>query len=111
VRARQLQERASVWFEESGCPLEAIELALRAQAYERAARLLDVLGLFDKGEAGRLEHLAKRIPKTVLEQFPNLELERIYAWEADWNFTRSRSGLNRLKRVLHEWRSGRRPVR
>jgi LuxR family transcriptional regulator, maltose regulon positive regulatory protein len=110
VRARQLQQRASVWFEESGCTLEAIELALRAQAYERAARLLDVLGLFDKGEAGPLEHLARRIPKSVLEQFPNLELERIYAWEADWNFTRSRSGLNRLKRVLHEWRSGRKPV-
>ena len=110
ARARQLQERASVWFEESGYPLEAIELALRAQAYERAARLLDVLGLFDKGEAGPLEHLARQIPKGVLEHFPNLELERIYAWEADWNFTRSRSGLNRLKRVLHEWRRGRRPV-
>jgi len=110
VRARQLQERASVWFEESGCALEAIELALRAQAYARAARLLDELGLFDKGQAGPLEHLARRIPKQVLEQFPNLELERIYGWEADWNFTRSRSGLNRLKRVLQEWRSGRRPV-
>ena len=110
LRARQLQERASVWFEESGCPLEAIELALRAQAYERAARLLDALGLFDKGEVGPLEHLARRIPKSVLEQYPNLELERIYGWEADWDFTRSRSGLNRLKRVLHEWRSGRRPV-
>jgi LuxR family transcriptional regulator, maltose regulon positive regulatory protein len=109
-RARLLQERASVWFEESGCPLEAIELALRAQAYGRAARLLDELGLFDKGQAGPLEHLARRIPKSVLEQFPNLELERIYGWEADWNFTRSRSGLNRLKRVLHEWRGGRRPV-
>ena len=109
-RARQLQERASLWFEQSGCPLEAIELALRAQAYERAARLLDVLGLFDKGEAGPLEHLARRIPKGVLEQFPNLQLERIYAWEADWDFTRSRSGLNRLKRVLHEWRRGHRPV-
>ncbi len=107
VRARQLQERASVWFEETGCPLEAIELALRAQAYERAARLLDELGLFDKGQAGPLEHLARRIPKTVLEQFPNLELERIYGWEADWNFTRSRTGLNRLKRVLQEWRTGR----
>ena len=68
--------------------------------------LLDALGLFDKGEVGPLEHLARRIPKSVLEQFPNLELERIYGWEADWNFTRSRSGLNRLKRVLHEWRSG-----
>ncbi len=110
VRARQLQERASVWFEESGCPLEAIELALRAQAYERAARLLDELGLFDKGQAGPLEHLARRIPKSVLEQFPNLELERIYGWEADWNFSRSRSGLNRLKRVLQEWRTGRRPA-
>ncbi len=108
VRARRLQERASVWFEESGCPLEAIELALRAQAYERAARLLDELGLFDKGQAGPLEHLARRIPKSVLEQFPNLELERIYGWEADWNFTRSRTGLNRLKRVLQEWRTGRR---
>jgi LuxR family maltose regulon positive regulatory protein len=110
ARARQLQERASVWFEESGCTLEAIELALRAQAYARAARLLDELGLFDKGQVGTLEHLARRIPKSVLEQFPNLELERIYGWEADWNFTRSRSGLNRLKRVLHEWCSGRRPV-
>ncbi len=109
-RARQLQERASVWFEESGYPLEAIELALRAQAYERAARLLDALGLFDKGQAGPLEHLAKQIPKSVLEQFPNLELERIYGWEADWDFTRSRSGLNRLKRVLQEWRRGYRAV-
>jgi LuxR family transcriptional regulator, maltose regulon positive regulatory protein len=109
-RARQLQERASVWFEESGCALEAIELALRAQAYGRAARLLDDLGLFDKGQAGALERLAGRIPKSVLEQFPNLELERIYGWEADWNFTRSRVGLNRMKRVLKEWRSGRRPV-
>jgi LuxR family transcriptional regulator, maltose regulon positive regulatory protein len=108
--ARQLQERASVWFEESGCALEAIELALRAQAYGRAARLLDEQGLFDKGQAGQLERLARRIPKNVLEQFPNLELERIYGWEADWNFTRSRSGLNRLKRVMHEWRCGRRPV-
>jgi LuxR family maltose regulon positive regulatory protein len=108
--ARQLQERASAWFEESGCTLEAIELALRAQAYGRAARLLDELGLFDKGQVGTLEHLARRLPKSVLEQFPNLELERIYGWEADWNFTRSRSGLNRLKRVLHEWCSGRRPV-
>ncbi len=107
---RQLQERASLWFEESGCAVEAVELALRAQAHERAARLLDGLGLFDKGQAGALERLAQRIPKGVLEQFPNLELERIYAWEADWNFTRSRVGLNRMKRVLHEWRSGRRPV-
>ena len=106
ARARELQERASLWFEQAGYPLEAIELALRAQAYERAARLLDALGLFDKGEAGPLEHLATQIPKAVLEQFPNLELERIYGWEADWNFARSRAGLNRLKRVLHEWRRG-----
>jgi LuxR family transcriptional regulator, maltose regulon positive regulatory protein len=110
ARVRQLQERASHWFEDSGCALEAIELALRAQAYERAARMLDDLGLFDKGQAGALEHLARRIPKCVLEQFPNLELERIYAWEADWNFTRSTFSLNRMKRVLQDWRNGRRPV-
>lgn len=109
-RARRLQERASVWFEESGFALEAIELALRAQAYSRAARLLDEQGLFDKGQAGQLERLARRLPKQVLEAFPNLELERIYGWEADWNFTRSRSGLNRLKRVMHEWRSGVKPT-
>jgi ATP/maltotriose-dependent transcriptional regulator MalT len=110
LRARQLQERAAEWFEASGSTLEAIELALRAQAHERAARLLDELGLFDKGQAGALERLARRIPKNVLEQFPNLELERIYGWEADWNFTRSRVGLNRMQRVLLEWRSGRKPV-
>ena len=110
ARARALQERASAWVEESGYPLEAIELALRQAQPERAARLLDALGLFDKGQAGPLEHLARQIPKRVLEQFPNLELERIYGWEADWDFTRSRSGLNRLKRVLQGWRRGQRAI-
>ncbi|HTY48886.1 MAG TPA: LuxR C-terminal-related transcriptional regulator [Steroidobacteraceae bacterium] len=110
ARACAAQVCASQWFEESGCTLEAIELALRAQAWERAARLLDELGLFDRGQAGTLERLAAKIPKGVLEQFPNLQLERIYGWEADWDFDRSRAGLNRLKGVLQAWRSGRQPV-
>jgi LuxR family maltose regulon positive regulatory protein len=109
-RVRALHLRASEWFDDAGFGLEAIEHALRARDYVRAARQLDRLSLYERGQVTLLERLAARIPEPVLEQFPNLQLERIWGWEADWDFVKSRAGLNRLKRVLQEWRNGSRPV-
>ena len=86
--------------------MEAIELALRAQAFDRAARLLDELGLFDKGQAGALEHLAQRIPKEVSGAIPEPGAGTDLRWEADWNFTRSRAGFSRIKRVLRNGAAG-----
>ena len=107
-RARELHERASQWLEDNGCAIEAIEHAVKARSFTRAARLLDQLNLFEDGQIALQERLAQQIPMTVLEQFPNLQLDRIWGWEADWEFAKSRTALQRLKRVLQDWRSGKR---
>ncbi len=109
-RARTLHERASVWLEDNGCAIEAIEHALRARSFARAARLLDRLNLYENGQIALQERLALQIPLPVLEQFPNLQLERIWGWEADWDFAKSRAALQRMRRVLQDWRAGKRPV-
>ena len=107
-RARVLHERASVWLEDNGCAIEAIEHAVKARSFVRAARLLDRLNLYEDGQIALQERLALQIPMPVLEQFPNLQLDRIWGWEADWEFAKSRTALQRLKRVLQDWRSGKR---
>jgi len=109
-RARRLHERACEWLEENGQPIDAIEHALQARSFLRAARLLDGLNLYENGQLALQERLALQIPLPVLEQFPNLQLERIWGWEADWDFAKSRTALQRMKRVLQDWRSGRRRV-
>jgi LuxR family maltose regulon positive regulatory protein len=107
-RARVLHERASVWLEENGWAIEAIEHALLARDFVRAARLLDRMNLYEEGQIALQERLALQIPLAVLEQFPNLQLERVWGWEADWDFAKSRTALQRMKRVLQEWRTGKR---
>lgn len=108
-RARHLHERACEWLEEHGHGIEAVEHALKARAFARAARLLERLGLYEKGQMDLQERLAARIPQEVLEQFPSLQLERNWAWQSEWEFGKCRLALNRLKRLLREWRSGARP--
>jgi len=109
-RVRLLHERASLWLEENDYPVEAVEHALKAGDYMRSARLLDKLNLFTRGQIGIIEHYARQIPDEVLEQFPNLQLERIWEWESDWNFYKSRSALARVGKTLEQWTAGGKPV-
>lgn len=109
-RARHLHERAAQWLEENGQGIDAIEHALKARAFGRAARLLDRLGLYEQGQIGLQETLAAQIPSEVLEQFPNLQLERNWGWQSDWDFAKCRQQLSRFKQLLREWRAGTRPV-
>jgi LuxR family transcriptional regulator, maltose regulon positive regulatory protein len=109
-RAQMLHERASLWLEDNGCAIEAIEHALRARSFNRAARLLEQLNLYENGQIVMQERLALQIPLSVLEQFPNLQLERIWGWEADWDFAKSRTALQRMRRLLQDWRTGKRMV-
>ena len=106
-RWRCLHARASEWLEENGQPLEAIEHALQAKDFTRAADLLDRLNLFTHGYIGVIERYARRIPESVLEQFPNLQLERIFEWEGEWNFQKARIALARLARVVNGWANNR----
>ena len=109
-RLQVLHARASLWFEQNGCGVEAVEHALQGKDFFRAAHLLDKLALYEQGQLALQERLTARIPDSVLEQFPNLQLERIWGWEAEWAFSKSRTALNRLRRVVEDWRSGRFPV-
>lgn len=109
-RARYLHERAAQWLEENGYGVEAIEHALKARAFVRAARLLDRLGLYEQGQVDLQERLAAQFPPDVLEQFPNLQLERNWGWQSDWDFAKCRQQLNRFKHLLREWRAGTRVV-
>lgn len=109
-RARRLHERASQWLEDNGHGIEAVEHALKAHAFVRAARLLERLELYEQGQIDLQERLAARIPQAVLEQFPNLQLERNWGWQSEWEFAKCRLALGRLRRLLREWRSGARTL-
>lgn len=109
-RARELHERAAQWLEENRQGVEAIGHALRARSFRRAARLLDELGLYEQGQMVLQEQLVAQIPQEVLDEFPNLKLERHWGWQSDWEFTKCRRDISQFKRLEREWRSGARPV-
>lgn len=109
-RARELHERAAQWLAENGQEVEAIGHALKARSFRRAARMLDELGLYEQGQIALQERLVAQIPQEVLDQFPNLQLERHWGWQTDWEFTKCRRDISQFKRLEHEWRSGARPV-
>ena len=98
--------RASHWLLEHDQPLEALEHAFAAGELFRVAQLLDQLNLFSKGQIGITERFAAQIPEHILEQFPNLQLERIWEWEGEWNFHKSRAALTKLERMVERWTSG-----
>lgn len=108
--AGELHERAAEWLEENGQGVEAINHALRARSYRRAACLLDKLGLYEQGQMVLQERLVAQIPQEVLDEFPNLKLERHWGWQSDWEFTKCRRDISQFKRLESEWRSGLRPV-
>jgi ATP/maltotriose-dependent transcriptional regulator MalT len=109
-RWRTLHARASEWLAEHDHPVEALDHAAATGDQMLVARLLDGLNLFSKGQIGVIERFAARIPEPVLEQFPNLQLERIWEWEGEWDFRKSRAALARLERVMQRWKSGAEPA-
>lgn len=106
-RAFTLHSRASLWFEGAGHAREAIEHAILAKDFVRAASLLDGAALFSKGYLGDVNRYAQLIPPPILESFPNLQLERIYEWESTWEFAKARAALRRLSRKVNAWATGR----
>ncbi len=76
----ELHLRASRWYERSGFLPEAIEHALRAQDFERAASLIERIGetMLMRSEAGILSRWLKGIPEDILEAHPHLRLYDAY---------------------------------
>lgn len=76
----QLQLAASQWFEQAGSLEEAIGQALAAQAFERAAHLLERIWepLIHSGQAAQLRRWLDRLPADVARTRPLLQLA--YGW-------------------------------
>jgi LuxR family maltose regulon positive regulatory protein len=73
--------RASLWFEEQGLLDDAIEYAIRAQNYSRAAELVERIGgiLLWTGNVGQLLDWLEKFPAEIYYQNPGLWLLHLWS--------------------------------
>ena len=100
----KLHLRASHWFWERGCHLEAIEHALNAAQPERAAELLE-LCCHDLTYSGKLQlvsRFAARIPEEILHRQPRTLLNLAWLLTRNLRFGETRALLDRVSRLLDQ---------
>ena len=75
-----LHRRASEWYEQNGFVDEAIEHALRAEDFERAAHLIEehADAMWERGEHAKLRRWLERLPVEVVFSKPHLCI--FHAW-------------------------------
>jgi LuxR family maltose regulon positive regulatory protein len=75
-----LHRRACDWFEQADMLSEAIEHALNAHDFDRAARLMEQVGeeILMRSEVGTFDRWLQRLPDGTLDNWPNLKL--FHAW-------------------------------
>jgi LuxR family maltose regulon positive regulatory protein len=73
-RALMLHERASTWYEQNGYSIEAIDHALEAERFQRAARLIDaeIDAVWRRGERGKLQRWLDGLPQQTIFSKPDL---------------------------------------
>lgn len=73
-RVPVLHRRASVWFEENGFLNEAIEHAIAAEDFERAAEMIACTAeaMLMRSEVVTYMHWIERLPEAVLQSYPRL---------------------------------------
>jgi ATP/maltotriose-dependent transcriptional regulator MalT len=69
-----LHRRAADWYAEQGLPYDAVHHALRAEDYERVARIAldNVADLWRREELSTLRQWLEAIPTTLRERHPDL---------------------------------------
>jgi LuxR family maltose regulon positive regulatory protein len=75
-----LHQRACDWFEHTGMLSDAIEHALNAHDFDRAARLMEQVGeeMLMRSEVGTFNRWLQRLPDEILDDWPYLKL--FHAW-------------------------------
>jgi LuxR family transcriptional regulator, maltose regulon positive regulatory protein len=82
----ELHRRASAWYEQHGLQTEAVEHALSALDFERAARLIEqvtVALIWKRGELSTLLRWQEALPEQVMHAHPRLLLD--IAWALLWS--------------------------
>jgi len=91
----RLHRRAGEWLAGQGRPVEAFEHALRANAPDFAADVLDGCcdALWSEGRQATVEQLALRLPPNVLAAHPRIALLLVWRWAARWRLQEARDLL------------------
>lgn len=95
-------ERASEWFQTRDLRQEAVEYALNAQAYDRAAQLLEQSAneMLQKGEHATLRRWLDTLPATTLDAHPSLWLARARAFVISHELDQAENALQQAQRAI-----------
>ena len=109
---RELDRRAAEWLARNGDLLSAIRLAVRAEAWELAARILadgwvDLL-LF--GDVGPVRGLAARLGEPLVERWPELQLALAAAHLEAGDAARAEAAIDRARTDVERIRPERREI-
>ncbi|MHC8380499.1 LuxR C-terminal-related transcriptional regulator [Pseudomonas sp. LB3P14] len=94
--------KASVWFQERGAFIEAIDYALKAGEHHQAAQILDACCL-DMSYDGRIRlvaQFAERIPPALLNHYPTVLLSWAWLLTRNLDFEAARKLLGRVRNWL-----------
>ncbi|MEQ8387773.1 MAG: LuxR C-terminal-related transcriptional regulator [Alphaproteobacteria bacterium] len=96
--ARRLSLRASQWCRDNNQVSEAIHYAIQAEAFDLAGEILNAEGetLIATGQVNTAMQYARRLPDQVLDKFPSLQLDRVWALQLQWQFERADKILGRV---------------
>jgi len=107
-RVAHYHQRASDWLAEHHFMTDAIEHAFSAGNIERSGHLLDMAcdELFAAGQTTTLMSMSARLPRSLLDRLPRLQLERAWHNELSWRFDDANAELDRVRAVLGERKVG-----
>ncbi|NYT10654.1 MAG: hypothetical protein GKC09_12105, partial [Methanosarcinales archaeon] len=102
-----LQIRASEWFEQNGFTSDAIEYALRAEGFERAAILLEDVAdeVWVRGEFKKMAGWLDALPKELLFSKPQLCIFHASSLFVSGRLNEAEERLQNAERALYQKRS------
>lgn len=97
--------RASRWLADHRFVTDAIDHSFQADDLDRAGELLDssCSDLFAAGQTTTLVSMSSRLPETLRERLPRLQLELAWSSELSWKFADATIAIERVQAVLDEW--------
>lgn len=97
--------RASQWLAAHRFVTDAIDHSFQAGDLERAGELLDAScsDLFAAGQTNTLMSMSSRLPDTLRERLPRLQLELAWSSELSWRFADATIAIDRVQAVLDDW--------
>ncbi|NCF69211.1 MAG: hypothetical protein GWP61_24915 [Chloroflexi bacterium] len=100
----QLHIQASFWLEEQGFIEEALDHASKADDMDRAAQIVARAryGLMNETQWQRLESLLSRFRPDTVDQYPDLQMARIWLIYQQYQWTKLPAAIDRLEKQISQ---------